>query len=89
MLPVNRIRDIINKIIPVLSITQKVIGILLMVISFCLLFPMLQEKYSYNDMTMSIICIFFFIALLIYSTITIFKVVVLFTLKINSLKPVF
>ena len=50
-----------------------------MVISFCLLFPMLQEKYSYNDMTMSIICIFFFIALLIYSTITIFKVVVLFT----------
>ena len=68
MLLVNRIRDIINKIIPVLTITQKVIGILLMVISFCLLFPLLQEKYSYNDMTTSIIYIFFFIALLIYNS---------------------
>lgn len=84
MLLVNRIRDIINKIIPVLTITQKVIGILLMVISFCLLFPLLQEKYSYNDMTTSIIYIFFFIALLIYSIITIFKVVIFLAFKINT-----
>lgn len=89
MLLVNRIRDIINKIIPVLTITQKVIGILLMVISFCLLFPLLQEKYSYNDMTTSIIYIFFFIALLIYSIITIFKVVIFLAFKINSLRSVF
>lgn len=60
-----------------------------MVISFCLLFPLLQEKYSYNDMTTSIIYIFFFIALLIYSIITIFKVVIFLAFKINSLRSVF